>query len=81
MPVTNADNPTAEKPSKTVKAAPVVAKTDPAASAPVVAATDPAVQFLVSKRAHTEAALADGLATAAELEAVDEELRRLGYSA
>lgn len=83
MPLTNTDNPVAEP----VKAAPK--KSEPvaireaakaAALADANTCTDPSVVFLVSKRAHVEAAIADGKGSASDLAAVDSELAALGFT-
>lgn len=83
MPLTNADNPTAEKPAAKPKAA---ESEKPARRAdPVLIGTgnssNPDVQHLASRRAHLVGALAANPALADEIEAIDATLAELGYRA
>lgn len=81
MPLTNDDNPVAEKPDKPKPA-------DKPAAKPVLLGTgnssNPDVQHLASRRAHLVGALATDPANSAladEIEAIDATLAELGYKA
>lgn len=83
MPLTSADNPTADKPR--VKAA---EKPKPVVEGPWLLSTggssNPDVQHLASRRAHLVGALASGPSNSAladEIEAIDATLAELGYRA
>jgi hypothetical protein len=69
MPLTNADNPAAEKPKKKPEPAP---EPEPVVLARAAAASDAGVQNLLARRGCTE--------DEAQIAAIDAELAALGYA-
>ncbi len=80
--LTNADNPVADKATRTTQ---TTRPAKPTEAPPILLSTgsssNPDVQHLASLRAHLAGAMAEGADKADEIAAIDEQLAALGYRA